>query len=92
MEALPRALIVAAMILGGALLVHGLYPADRFAMVPASNGAAYRLDRLTGSVLYCDGMLCRVLPFAVPIPGAVPKPGSGARQAPGAPGGGATGT
>jgi hypothetical protein len=71
MENLPRALIVSAMIFGGALIVRGLYPADRFTMVPTTNGAAFRLDRLTGSLLYCDAVLCRPLALAIPV---APKP------------------
>ena len=81
MESLPRAIIAAAMIFGSALLVHGLYPADRYAMTPATNGGTYRLDRLTGGVLFCDALFCRALPLAVPVPvqpakPAAPKPGA----------------
>ena len=70
MDALPRALVVAAIILGGALIVRGLYPADRYSMVAAGNGA-YRVDRLTGSVAYCDPAVCRMLVIViqVPVPG-----------------------
>jgi len=84
MEGLPRAIIAAAMIFGGALLVHGLYPADRFTLASAAGGGSYRLDRLTGAVYFCDTLFCRALPLAVPV--AVPaKPKT-------APPGGATGT
>ena len=86
MDQLPRALIIAAIILGGAVIIRGLYPADRFTMVAAQGGGAYRIDRLTGSVLYCDALLCRVLPVATLMP-APPKQGS-----PAPPPGAATGT
>ena len=76
MENLPRALVFSAMILGGALIVNGLYPADRFTMIPTANGAAFRLDRLTGGLLYCDALLCRPLALAVPV---APKPAPPAR-------------
>jgi hypothetical protein len=64
MDQLPRAIIIAAIILGGAAIVRGLYPADRFTMVAAQGGGAFRVDRLTGSVLFCDAVLCRALPTA----------------------------
>lgn len=80
MENLPRALVIAAIVLGGALMVRGLYPADRFTLV-ATAGGAYRLDRLTGTVSFCDTLLCRQLPSAAFVPGAPrptpPKPASG---------------
>jgi len=85
MESLPRALVFAAIILGGAILIHGLYPADRFSMVPAAAGGGFRVDRLTGGVLFCDPLMCRQLPLAVPV---APRP---APPAPGTPGA-ATGT
>lgn len=81
MDQLPRAIVIAAIILGGALIIRGLYPADRFTMVPAQGGA-FRLDRLTGGVAFCDPIVCRVLPFAAFVPGqgkpVAPAPGSGA--------------
>jgi len=80
MENLPRAIVIAALILGGAAVVRGLYPADRFTLV-AAQGGAYRVDRLTGSVLFCDGLMCRVLPLAKIVPmapkPAAPSPGNG---------------
>jgi hypothetical protein len=83
MDQLPRAIIIAAIILGGAVIVRGLYPADRFTMVAAQGGGAYRIDRLTGSVLFCDAILCRVLPVATLVPApqkqappATPSPGA----------------
>jgi hypothetical protein len=80
MDALPRAIVIAAMILGGALIVRGLYPADRFTIVAAQAGGAYRVDRLTGSVSFCDALMCRVLPLATFVPAApkaTPAPGTG---------------
>ncbi|MEI8298024.1 MAG: hypothetical protein WCH32_08370 [Pseudomonadota bacterium] len=86
MDSLPRALVFAAIILGSAIMIHGLYPADRFTMVPApAGGGAFRVDRLTGGVLFCDALMCRQLPLAVPV---IPRP---AAPAPGTPGA-ATGT
>jgi hypothetical protein len=78
MDALPRAIVIAAIILGGAFIVRGLYPADRFTMV-AAPGGAFRVDRLTGAVLFCDAVICRALPvatFAAPPakPAAQPRP------------------
>jgi hypothetical protein len=78
MENLPRAIVIAAIILGGALIVRGLYPSDRFTLVTVGNGA-YRIDRLTGAVLFCDAILCRQLPLAKLVPGhTAPPPGNGA--------------
>lgn len=89
MENLPRALVIAALIFGGALIVRGLYPADRFTLV-AAPGGAYRVDRLTGSVLFCDQLLCRQLPVATFVaPGQRPAPPA---QGPAKPPNGATGT
>jgi hypothetical protein len=82
METIARAIVIAAIIFGGALIVHGLYPADRYSMVAAATGGgAYRIDRLTGSVLYCDALVCRALPLATLVPGPAkpapaPAPGS----------------
>jgi len=74
MDALPRAIVIAAIILGAALLIRGFYPADRYMMV-AAPGGAYRLDRLTGGVIFCDAMLCRVMPLAAIVPApAKPAP------------------
>jgi hypothetical protein len=85
MDALSRAIVVAAIILGGALVVRGLYPADRYLLV-AAQGGAFRVDRLTGSVLFCDLIVCRSLPIANFVPGPQkPAPQS-------APPGAATGT
>ncbi len=77
MDLIARAIVVAAIILGAAHLVRGLYPADRYTMTSVPNGA-FRLDRLTGSVIFCDALLCRALPLATPVPGRMPA-------APGAP-------
>jgi hypothetical protein len=77
MENLPRSLIVCAIILGGAHVIRGLYPADRFTMIPAASGATYRLDRLTGSILYCDAVVCRPLALAIPV---MPKPAPPAQR------------
>jgi hypothetical protein len=75
MDNLPRAIVIAAIILGGAFIIRGLYPTDRFTMV-ASQGGAFRIDRLTGSVLFCDPLVCRALPLAsfAPTPGRATPP------------------
>jgi len=85
MDSLARAIVIAAIILGGAFIVRGLYPADRYSMIPAQGGA-FRVDRLTGAVLFCDAVLCRALPVATFAP-APPR-----QAAPAAPPGAATGT
>ncbi len=72
MDQLPRAIVFAAIIVSGALLLHGLYPADRYSMV-AAQGGAFRVDRLTGAVIFCDAVICRSLPLATFTP-AQPKP------------------
>jgi hypothetical protein len=87
MDALARALVIAALILGGAFIVRGLYPADRFTIVAAPGGGAYRVDRLTGSVSFCDALLCRTLPLIAFAPGS-----PGAPKQPAAPAPGSTGT
>lgn len=85
MENLPRAVVIAAIILGGAFIVRGLYPTDRFSMVAAQGGGAYRVDRLTGTVLFCDAVICRALPLATfvappsaakPVPRTAPPTGT----------------
>jgi hypothetical protein len=63
---LARAIVIAAALLGGALVVRGTFGTDRFDLVPAAGGSVYRLDRLTGSVFFCTPMLCRPLPALVP--------------------------
>jgi hypothetical protein len=63
---LARAIVIAAALLGGALVVRGTFGTDRFDLVPAGGGSVYRLDRLTGSVFFCTPMLCRPLPTIVP--------------------------
>jgi hypothetical protein len=78
MDALPRAIVIAAIILGGAFIVRGLYPADRFTMI-GTQGGAFRVDRLTGAVLFCDAVICRALPVATFVappskPAAQPRP------------------
>jgi hypothetical protein len=74
MDQLPRAIVIAAIIVAGAFVLRGLYPADRFEVV-AAQGGAYRIDRLTGAVLFCDALVCRALPLATfkAAPPAPPK-------------------
>jgi hypothetical protein len=89
MEGLPRAIIAAALIFGSALLVHGLYPADRYTIAAAAGGGSYRLDRLTGTVYFCDSVFCRALPLAVPVGVGAPAVPAKPKVAPPS---GATGT
>lgn len=68
MSDLSRAMVIAALIIGGAFVVRGMFGTDRYDLVPAAAGAVYRIDRLTGSVAVCTPMLCKVLPLLVPAP------------------------
>jgi hypothetical protein len=72
MNGLPRAIVMAAFLLGGALVVRGTFGTDRYDLFPAVGGTVYRLDRLTGSVSLCAPVGCRPLPTIVP---RAPSPG-----------------
>lgn len=78
MEQLSRAIVVAAIIIAGAFVLRGVYPADRYGMI-AAQGGAYRIDHLTGAVIFCDALICRALPLATfkappaPPPASAPK-------------------
>ncbi len=72
MNDFARAIVVAAIVLGGALVVRGTFGTDRYDLVPAVGGAVYRLDRLTGGVAICTPAACRPLPTLVPAPGGPP--------------------
>lgn len=78
MTGIARAIVVAAVLLGGALVVRGTFGTDRYELVPAVGGAVYRLDRLTGAVSICTPAACRPLPTLVPV---APTP-PGDRSAP----------
>jgi hypothetical protein len=74
---LARAIVIAALVLGGALVVRGTFGTDRYDLVPAPGGSVYRLDRLTGAVTFCTPLVCRPLPTLVPnaaTPGPEPAP------------------
>ncbi len=73
MEQLARALVISAIILGGAHVLRAYYVADRYTLVAAGN-ATFRIDRMSGAVLYCDAVLCRQLPFAAIVPTAPKAP------------------
>jgi hypothetical protein len=76
---LARAIVIAALILGGAAVVRGTFGTDRYDLVPAPGGSVYRLDRLTGAVAFCTPMACRQLPMFVAkaaTPGSQPSPGN----------------
>jgi hypothetical protein len=83
---LARSIVIAAILLGGALVVRGTFGTDRFELIQAVGGSVYRLDRLTGSVVFCTPAACRPLPMFVPAPattpGGNPPP---ARSGPGTP-------
>jgi hypothetical protein len=89
MSDLARSIVIAAILLGGALVVRGTFGTDRYELVQAGGGQVYRLDRLTGSVTFCNPVVCRPLPMFVPAPAAAPgeKPppaqdGAGSPQLP----------
>jgi hypothetical protein len=74
---IARALVLAAMLLSGSLVIRGTFGTDRYDLVPAGGGAVYRLDRLTGGVSICNPALCRPLPTLTPVaPGQAPQPSS----------------
>jgi hypothetical protein len=76
---LARAIVIAALILGGAAVVRGTFGTDRYDLVPAPAGSVYRLDRLTGAVTFCTPAFCRPLATLVPkaqAPGPQPSPES----------------
>jgi hypothetical protein len=80
---LGRALVIAAVLLGGAFVVRGTFGIDRYRLVPAGGSAVYRIDGLTGGVVFCTPAFCRPLPMLVPREGALPggvQPGAPAPQ------------
>jgi hypothetical protein len=81
MNEIARAIVIAAIVLGGALVVRGTFGTDRHELQPAPGGAVYRLDRLTGRMSYCTPVACRPLAVMVPVrppgkqaPAAAAKP------------------
>ena len=83
MSDLPRAIVIAALILGGAFVVRGMFGTDRYDLMQATVGSVYRLDQLTGAVAFCTPLVCRPLVMLVPKaatpggsepPPAVPAP------------------
>jgi hypothetical protein len=72
MSDLARSIVIAAILLGGALVVRGTFGTDRFELIQAVGGSVYRLDRLTGSVVFCTPAACRPLPMFVPAPATAP--------------------
>ena len=81
MSEIGRALVIAAGLLSGAIVVSATFGSDRYQLVPVSGATAYRLDGLTGDVVVCTPAFCRPLPTLVPRDAAA-QPG---RPAPGAP-------
>jgi hypothetical protein len=81
---LARAIVIAAVLLSGALIVRGTFGTDRYELVQAGGGQVYRLDRLTGAVTFCNPLACRPLPMFVPAPATTP--GEKPPQAQGGPG------
>jgi hypothetical protein len=61
-----RAIVVAAALLGGSLVVRGLYGPDRWELVQSAGGAVYRLDKLNGNLAFCTPLFCRPLPTLTP--------------------------
>lgn len=77
MNEIARAVVIAALILGGAVVVRGMFGTDRYDLIPAVGGTVYRLDRLTGAVSICTPVACKPLPTLVPkvaTPGSEPSP------------------
>lgn len=74
MREIARAIVIAAIVLGGAVVVRGTFGTDRYELVPSIGGAVYRLDRLTGGVAICTRAACRLLPTMTP---RVAKPPAG---------------
>ncbi len=72
MSDLARSIVIAAILLGGALVVRGTFGTDRFELIQAGGGSVYRLDRLTGAVVFCNPAACRPLPMFVPAPAKTP--------------------
>ncbi len=84
MSDLARSIVIAAILLGGALVVRGTFGTDRYELVQAGGGQVYRLDRLTGAVTFCNPVVCRPLPTVVPnlqAPRQTPPP-QGTQPAP----------
>jgi hypothetical protein len=75
---LPRSVLIAALLLASAFVIRGTFGTDRYDLVPAGNGSAYRVDRLTGAVHFCTPVVCAALPLAKPSVG----PGRQGGQAP----------
>jgi hypothetical protein len=89
---LTRAVLIASLIVSGALVVRGTFGTDRYDLLPGPQGTVYRIDRLGGQVAYCTPVACRVLPFVAlkvgPSTGTQPpagtKPADSPPRAPGA--------
>jgi hypothetical protein len=78
---LTRAVLIASLIVSGALVVRGTFGTDRYELHPGPQGGVYRIDRLGGQVSYCSPVACRVLPFvAVKVgPATAAPPPAGAK-------------
>lgn len=83
MNDLARAIVIAAFLLGGAVIVRGTFGTDRYDLILAGGGQVYRLDRLTGGVTFCNPLVCRPLPTVVP--NLQQAPPQGAQPGPPAP-------
>jgi hypothetical protein len=83
MNDLARAVVIAAVLLSGALIVRGTFGTDRYELIQAGGGQVYRLDRLTGAVTFCNPLACRPLPSLVPnLQAPQQAPPQAPRQAP----------
>jgi hypothetical protein len=67
MTELARAIVIAAIVIGGALVVRGMFGTDRYELQAVPGGAVYRLDRLTGAMSYCTPVACRPLAVMVKV-------------------------
>jgi hypothetical protein len=70
---LTRAMLIAALVISGAVVVRGTFGTDRYDLHPGPQGGVYRIDRLSGHVAYCTPVACRVLPY-VTLKAAAPPP------------------
>ena len=83
MNDLARAIVIAAVLLSGALIVRGTFGTDRYELIQAGGGQVYRLDRLTGAVTFCNPIACRPLPTLVPsLQAPRPAPPQGTQPVP----------
>lgn len=55
---MPNSNLIPAIIIAGAIIVAGFLIGGRYSLVGGNSGAGLRLDRLTGSVVFCNTSGC----------------------------------